>query len=204
MIFEALQSLLVRFHFYLLRSKFQKIPEFNLTILGSTLSPIWMLKKFWRLSWPNLGPKWILIRTLELTIFSKNAPGHTRDEQMFRCSLKFILYIFLSILVFSYRQGIHEHRTEFFKPVLKLGQAGSWMMRVVDSWFREQFISLWIIPTEQSNGPAEYFIDDVTIDPFLFSFEENDREFTYSGFCGYGSTREELLVLGTDPRTGSM
>ena len=64
--------------------------------------------------------------------------------------------------------------------------------------------SFGIIPTEQSNGPAEYSVDDVTIDPFLFSFEENDREFTYSGFCGYGSTREELLVLGTDPRTGPM
>ena len=73
--------------------------------------------------------------------------------------------------------------------------------QVVDSWFREQFISLWIIPTEQSNGPAEYSLDDVTIDPFLFSFEENDREFTYSGFCGDGATREELLVLGTDQRT---
>ena len=66
---------------------------------------------------------------------------------------------------------------------------------------REEFISLWIIPTAQSNGPAEYSIDDVTIDPFLFSFEENDREFTYSGFCGYGATREELLVLGRVQQT---
>jgi len=61
--------------------------------------------------------------------------------------------------------------------------------------YREEFISLWIIPTEQSNDPAEYSIDDVTIDPFLFYFAENDREFTYSGFCGYGSTREEMLVI---------
>ena len=73
-----------------------------------------------------------------------------------------------------------------------------------DGIWAKQIISLWIIPTEQSNGPAEYSIDDVTIDPFLFSFEENDREFTYSGLCGYLSTREELLVLGTDPRTGPM
>ena len=42
-----------------------------------------------------------LIRTLESTIFFKNISGQTRDEQMFRCSLKFILYIFLSILVIS-------------------------------------------------------------------------------------------------------
>ena len=41
-----------------------------------------------------------LIRTLESTIFFKTS-GHTGDEQMFRCSLKFILYIFLSILVIS-------------------------------------------------------------------------------------------------------
>ena len=74
-------------------------------------------------------------------------------------------------------------------------------MHVVDSWFREQFVLLWIIPTEQSNGPADYSIDDVTVDPFLLSFEENDREFTYSGFCGDGTTREELLVIGTDQRT---
>ena len=32
----------------------------------------------------------------------------------------------------------------------------------------------------------------------------NDREFTYSGFCGDGATREELLVLGTDQRTRQM
>ena len=51
--------------------------------------------------------------------FYKNTSGHNRDEQMFRCSLKFILYIFLSILVFSYRQGIHEHNRSTFWPALE-------------------------------------------------------------------------------------
>ena len=46
MIFEALQSVLLRFHFHLLRSKFQKIPEFNLDIFYVTLKFI--------VSWANL------------------------------------------------------------------------------------------------------------------------------------------------------
>ena len=59
MIFEALQSELVRYDFHLLSSELQKISEFNLTTEGIITAPSWTLDmtKWWTQSpnWDKLG-----------------------------------------------------------------------------------------------------------------------------------------------------